>query len=72
MKEVTQAITKLNNRKSVGRDQISSEIIEANKGWIMPIIRQLYNNCDRNNERPKILDWWNNYIPTQEGRRRKP
>ena len=53
MQEVTEAITKLNSSKSVGRDQITAEIITANQSRITPILRQLYNNCAINNAMPK-------------------
>ena len=38
--EITQAIAKLSNRKSVGYDEITAGIFKANKEWIVPIIKQ--------------------------------
>ena len=52
-KETSQAIKKLSSRKSVGKDQITAEIIKANQEWITPILRKLLNSCNKRNAMPK-------------------
>ena len=53
--EIDIAINKLNNRKSVGSDEITAECIKANKKWLTPIIQYMYNLSAQNNAMPK--DW---------------
>ena len=51
-KDISRALVKISHRKSVGRDQISSEIFKENQPWITPILQQLYSNCAKNNAMP--------------------
>ena len=51
--EITKAIQKLNNRKSVGKDQITAEIIKENQDWVTPILQKLLNGCNKRNAMPK-------------------
>jgi len=38
--EISKAISKLNNRKSVGQDEIAAETIKENKIWLIPILKK--------------------------------
>ena len=41
--EITQAITKLSNRKSVGYDELTAGIFKVNSEWLIPIIETMFN-----------------------------
>ena len=51
--EITHAITSLKNRKSVGKDGITAEIIKQNQNWIIPLIKTILHNCQITYAMPK-------------------
>ena len=42
--EITKSIRELNNRKSLGGDRITEEIIKENQGWLTPIRQMRFRN----------------------------
>ena len=51
--EIIQAIASLKNRKSVGKDGITAEIIKQNQNWIIPLIKTILHNCQITFDMPK-------------------
>ena len=51
--EIKQAISQLSNRKSVGKDGITAEIIKENEKWLIPMIEIMLHNCQRTFSMPK-------------------
>ena len=52
-REITRAIQKLSNRKSVGHDELTAEISKENSEWLTPILKTLFNNTAKLNVMPK-------------------
>ena len=50
---ITQAISPLQNRKSVGEDGITAEVIGQNQLWILPILSVILRNCQITSTFPK-------------------
>ena len=51
--EIKQAISQLSNRKSVGKDGITAEVVKENEEWITPMIEIILHNCQITHSMPK-------------------
>ena len=51
--ELKTAIESIQNRKSVGTDEIAAETLKQNQGWVIPIFEIILCNCQRRNKLPK-------------------
>ena len=51
--EITKAIRSLHNRKSVGNDGITAEVIKQNQKWLIPNIKIILHNCQQSYQMPK-------------------
>ena len=67
IREKTQAIKSLHNRKSVGKDGITAEVIKQNQHWLIPQIQIILHNCQQNYQMPKQwLKGVMTFIPKQQ------
>ena len=51
--EIKQAIAKLSNRKSVGKDELTAETFKANEEWITQILQAMFNQIGKNKTMPQ-------------------
>ena len=51
--DISKAINKLNNRKSLGKDEITAEIIKENKEWIIPLTKKCITEVQSTTQRPR-------------------
>ena len=51
--EITQAIKSLYNRKSVGKDGITADVMKQNQQWMIPNIQIILHSCQQSYQMPK-------------------
>ena len=51
--DITMAIRSIQDRKSVGGDGITSEVVKRNQQWLIPNIQIILHNCQQSYRMPK-------------------